>query len=93
MARQLSSSKAIVPQSSNSLQPPTPEEERKLVLAEYLYKYAAIANREMTAELLSIFFEALSDVPLNRLKCGLRDYLVNGDRFPWPSEIREASEL
>ena len=82
-----------MPQLKSSLQQTTSEQERKQALSSYLYKYAAIANREMTAELLGIFLEALEDVPVKRIKVGLANYLRDGDRFPWPSDIRECSAI
>jgi hypothetical protein len=55
--------------------------------------FAAIANRQTTPLLYSIYEKALKDVPLNRLRIGLAKWLREGDRFPWPSDIREGSEL
>lgn len=92
-AKQLKSGTEIERQSNE--QSLTPEKERVALLGEYLYKYAAIANRDLgeDGELIHIYAEALKDVDPRRLQAGLRKYLEEGDRFPWPSEIREASEL
>ena len=72
----------------------TPEQERTALVGTYLYKFAAIdRNRPMDEELVTIFVEALDDIPLRRLEDGLKDYLREGKGFPWPSQIRELSEL
>lgn len=72
----------------------TPEQERTSLVGQYLYKFAAIdRNRVVDEELISIFVEALGDIPLKRLEQGLKEYLREGYRFPWPSQIRELSEL
>jgi hypothetical protein len=63
------------------------------IIADYLEKYASIADRAISPQLISIFAEALSDMPLNRIKQGLERYLKEGERFPWPSHIRELGEL
>lgn len=63
------------------------------LIADYLEKYATIADRAISPQLIATFAEALSDMPLNRLKQGLERYLKEGDRFPWPSQIREMGEL
>ena len=71
----------------------TEKQEKAEVISEYLEKYALIANRALTPQLLSLYVEALADLPLNRIKAGLKEWLQEGDRFPWPSELRQASEL
>ena len=71
----------------------TESQEKAEVISEYLEKYALIANRALTPALLALYLEALSDLPLNRLKAGLKEWLETGDKWPWPSEIRTASEL
>ena len=80
-------------QDKHSLQVKTETQERKEVISEYLEKYALIANRALTPQLLALYVEALEDVPLSRIKAGLKDWLENGDKWPWPSDIRTASEL
>ena len=87
------SSKAIVLQGKHSLQIKTDEEQKSEVISEYLEKYALIANRTMTPELYGIYVEALRDLPLSRIKAGLKEWLESGDKFPWPANIREAGEL
>jgi len=43
--------------------------------------------------MILIYVEALKDLPLSRLRAGLKEWLEEGDHFPWPSEIKEAGEL
>lgn len=73
----------------------TPNQERTALVGAYLLKYAAIANRDMgkSGELVEIFVEALDDLSPKELKRGLEKYLREGNRFPWPNDIREAAEL
>ena len=73
----------------------TPNQERTVLIGEYLYKFAMIANREMPkdGELQKIFVEALDDLSLKEIERGLKAYLKEGTRFPWPAEVRELSEL
>jgi len=56
-------------------------------------KFGLIANRAITPSLMQLFEDALRDLPASRLRAGLAGWLKNGDRFPWPSDIREAAEL
>jgi hypothetical protein len=67
--------------------------QKQVLVAHYLSDYAAIANRAVTPQLLQIYEDALRDIPVNRLQAGLEKWLRDGDRFPWPSDIREAAEL
>ena len=62
-------------------------------IADYLEKYATIADRAITPQLIATFAEALADMPLSRIEQGLKRYLREGERFPWPSQIREMGEL
>lgn len=73
----------------------TLEQQRVSLIGEYLYKFAAIANRDLgkSGEVVTIFAEALSDLTPKELERGLKEYLNEGKGFPWPSEIRELSEL
>ena len=73
----------------------TPSQERAALIGEYLYKFATIANREMPqdGELTKIFSEALSDLDEKSLRRGFEAYLREGDRFPWPADIRTLGEL
>lgn len=83
----------IVVREKSSLPAVTESQQRDNILTEYLEKYACIANRALTPQLMAIYEEALRDVPLTRLKAGLEEWLKEGKQFPWPSELREASEL
>jgi hypothetical protein len=64
------------------------------LIGEYLSKYAAIdRNRIVDPELINIFVEALDDIDQKGIERGLKAYLKEGERFPWPVNIRELSEL
>ena len=93
MAKQIQSSSGIVKQSPTQFL--TPNQERTVLISEYLYKFAMISNREMPkdGELTKIFVEALDDLSLKEIERGLKAYMKEGDRFPWPSQVRELSEL
>lgn len=69
------------------------EQQKRELLAGYIVKFAAIANRAVTDELQEVFFEALHDLSEKELKRGLEEYLREGDRMPWPVDIRNLSEL
>lgn len=56
-------------------------------------QYALITNRVATSEIMQIYEDALADLSVERLKRGLARWLREGDRWPWPSDIREAAEL
>lgn len=86
------SSTQIIKQSPTTLAPAAHREKQTLI-ANYLNDFATIANRVVTPQLLQIFEDALSDLPVSRLRAGLDGWLKNGDRFPWPSNIREEAEL
>ena len=70
-----------------------PDKERVALVGEYLYKYAVICNRQVDEEMILIYCEALKDLPLTRLNAGLKEWLEEGDHFPWPAEVREAGSL
>ncbi len=92
MGKRLTSGSAIEKQSQP--QSLTPSQQRTALIGEYLYKYAAIdKNRIVDPELIAIFAEALSDLDQKELERGLKKYLKEGTRFPWPSEIIELSDL
>ena len=90
MAKSSASNNKIALRESSISLASKPEE---AIIADYLEKYATIADRAITPQLISIFAEALADMPLNRIKQGLERYLKEGERFPWPSQIRELGEL
>ena len=92
MAKRLQSGTAIVKQSQP--QSLTPSQQRTALIGEYLYKYAVIdRNRVVDEELIGIFVEALDGLDDKELDRGLKKYLKEGSRFPWPSEIIELSDL
>lgn len=66
---------------------------RQEIIGNYISKYSLIANRAPTQSLYMLFEEVLSDMSPERLERGMKNWLRNGDRFPWPSDIREAAEL
>ena len=66
---------------------------KQTLLANYISDYATIANRVVTPQLIQIYERALSDLSEARLRIGLDEWLRNGDRFPWPVDIRQAAEL
>lgn len=84
---------AIVLQKKPTSLAKSEDKEREKIISDALEKFALIANRNITPALLDIYVEALSDLPLNRLRAGVKEWLEEGDKFPWPRDIREASEL
>lgn len=72
----------------------TPRQQQTALIGEYLYKFAAIdRNRPVDEELIAIFVDALDDMDVKALERGLKAHLREGNRFPWPAEIRELGEL
>jgi hypothetical protein len=67
---------------------PAPSE-KAVVITGYVEKFAAIAGRQMTPQLYSIYIEALDDLELPRIRQGLDEYLRKGKGWPWPGELRE----
>lgn len=92
MGKRLASGTEIVKQSQP--QSLTPSQQRTALIGEYLYKYAAIdRNRVVDEELIGIFVEGLDGLDEKELERGLKNYLKEGKRFPWPAEIIELSDL
>jgi hypothetical protein len=72
-----------------------PVDERADLITEYLEKYAAIAGKDMTPQLYSIYVTVISSQPdfdLGRIQKGLKSYLETGKRWPWPADLVEAIE-
>lgn len=92
-ARPQSPSREIAKLSNNTLTVTSENDERKKLISEYLNKYATISGRIITPQLMEIFEESLSDLSVSRLRAGFKLYLQEGDRFPWPSQIRDLAEL
>lgn len=67
--------------------------ERKQCIAFHLERFAIIANRAVTPALLEAFEAGLSGMRITALRRGFEGWLRDGDRFPWPSDIRGAGEL
>lgn len=61
-------------------------------IGSYLRKFAVVQNREISEELIAIYVEALEDLELRRIEKGLKAYLQEGTRWPWPGELREYIE-
>lgn len=88
------SSTAITLQQQPTSLATKPEDKQKQgLLSDYLKKYAVITNRNITPTLLRVYEEALSDMPVGRLKAGLEEWLRDGDHWPWPADIREAGKI
>lgn len=62
------------------------------VIATYVEKYAAIAGRAITPQLLTVYVEALDDLELRVIRKGLAEYLRCGTKFPWPGDLRDYCE-
>lgn len=62
-------------------------------MADWLEKFASIAGRVITPQMIAAYTEALSDIDDRRLTAGFEECLRTATHFPWPSEIRDASEL
>lgn len=92
MGKRLPSGSAIEKQSQP--QSLTPSQQRTALIGEYLYKYAVLdRNRVVDEEIIAIFVEGLSGLDEKELERGLKNYLREGSRFPWPKEIIELSDL
>ena len=68
---------------------PTEAEEKASVITCYVQKYAAIAGRAVTPEVFKIYVESLSRYEIRRLEKGLKSYLEQGTRFPWPGDLAD----
>jgi hypothetical protein len=71
---------------------PTEEMRKKIILADYMEKFAIIGNRVVTPQLQAIYFEALRGFELRRIEKGLRQYLQEGTGWPWPGTLAEYIE-
>lgn len=70
----------------------TEYDEKLDVIVGYVEKYAAIAGRAITPQLLAIYIEALDDLELRQIRKGLAEYLKCGTKFPWPGDLRDYIE-
>lgn len=82
-------------QEKQQLQPQvlTPEQRRVDLVGEWLEKFGAISGKPITPMLIAVYVEALKDVEDRRLVAGFEECLKTAVHFPWPAEIRDASEL
>ena len=84
-------SSAIVKQDSR-LSLPTERQSKADLISAYLEKYACIEGRTLTPQQYAVYIEALEDLDLRRLEKGLKAYLQEGQRWPWPGTLREFVE-
>ena len=70
-----------------------PEQQRVDLVAEWLEKFGAISGKAVTPMVIAVYVEALKDIEDRRLVAGFEECLRTATHFPWPSEIRDASEL
>lgn len=54
--------------------------------------YALVENRIVTTELLETYLIALEDFSARQIEKGLRKYLKQGTRWPWPGTLAEFIE-
>ena len=82
-------------QGEQQLQPQvlTPEQRRLDLVWGWLNKFGAISGKAVTEQVASVYVEALSDIDDRRLVAGFEECLRTATHWPWPSEIRDASEL
>lgn len=72
--------------------PLSPEQRRADLIAGYLEKYACIDGRTVTTQMYETYIEALDDLDMGQLEKGLKAYLREGTRWPWPGTLREFIE-
>jgi hypothetical protein len=82
-------------QGGQPLQPQdlTPEQKRLDLVWEWLNRFGAISGKAITPQLAAVYVEALKDVEDRRLVAGFEECLRTATHWPWPAEIRDASEL
>lgn len=71
----------------------TPEQHRADLIGGWLEKFASISGKAMTPQLVAVYVEALKDVEDRRLVAGFEECLRTATSWPWPSTVRDASEL
>ena len=62
------------------------------VITAYLEKFGAIENRVITSQTYAVYIEALSRFELRKIEKGLKTYLEQGERWPWPGTLAEFIE-
>lgn len=70
----------------------TPSQQRTALIGEYLYKFGVISGKVVDEELVAIYVEALEGVEERRLRKGLKAYLAEGTKWPWPGDIAQQCE-
>lgn len=55
----------------------------------YLRKYAVFDGKVVTDEMLEGYLDALEHFELRQIEKGLRKYLQQGTRWPWPGTLAE----
>jgi hypothetical protein len=71
----------------------SPEQVRTDLVAAWLEKFGSIAGKAITPQLIAVYVEALADIDERRLTAGFEECLRTVTGWPWPSTVREASEL
>ena len=71
----------------------SPEQVRTDLVGEWLEKFGSIAGRAITPQVIAVYVEALADIDDRRLVAGFEECLREVTHFPWPKDIRDASEL
>lgn len=59
------------------------------MIERYLRMFATVESRTVTDELLEVYFIALKGYDLSRIEKGMRRYLKEGTRWPWPGSLAE----
>jgi hypothetical protein len=95
MVKRLGGSKAITLQGNQQLQPQefNPKQIRVDLIGSWLEKFGSIAGKAITPQLIAVYVEALADIDERRLTAGFEECLRTVTGWPWPSTVREASEL
>lgn len=87
------SRKQIGAPGNTSLANLTGEAERKAeIITGYLEDYASLDGRIVTPKQYDLYIEALRDLSLRQIEKGLKKYLQQGTRWPWPGTLREFCE-
>lgn len=58
----------------------------------YLEDFAAIDGRVVTEKQYTIYIRALDGLSVRQIEKGLKKYLQQGTRWPWPGTLREFCE-
>lgn len=97
--KQLPGNKAIEMRGKPQLQPQelSPEQAHMVartdLVGAWLEKFGSISGKVITPMLIAVYVDALSDIEDRRLVAGFEECLRTATHWPWPAEIRDASEL